>query len=286
MLQPLAEGFAYVFDNDNAHSREQHRCLAEAYDPVTLERLAGTGVTTGWRCLEIGSGGGTVARWLADRVAPTGEVVATDIKPRHIAGRPGLVVLPHDVTTDPLPEAAFDLVVARLVLQHLPERLAVLDKLVAALKPGGWLQIDEFDTSYEPPLLTPDAPATELYETFLRTKCAVMRAAGGDPEWGRRAPAAMRAAGLVDIDPQPCIEVRHAGAASLQLALHHTYHLQDRLIAAGMTARQLDEVRALMRDPSFRAASSVFYSVQGRRPREDGHADTPGRRRQPEGVQR
>jgi SAM-dependent methyltransferase len=256
----------YVFDNDNAHSREQHRCLAEAYDPLTLGRLAETGVTRGWRCLEVGSGGGSVARWLADRVAPTGEVVATDIKPHHIADRPGLVVLRHDVTTDPLPEAAFDLIVARLVLRHLPARQAVLDKLVAALKPGGRLQIDEFDTSCETLLLAPDEHAAQLYRTFLRAKDAVMRAAGVDPQWGRHVPAAMRAAGLVAVDPRPHIAVWHAGSAGLRLASHHTHHLRDALLAAGMTEQQLEDVRTLLRDPSFRATSSVMYSVQGRRP--------------------
>jgi SAM-dependent methyltransferase len=270
MLAHPVEDPGYVFDNDSVHSREQHRCLADAYDAATFARLAETGVTRGWRCLEIGSGGGSVARWLADRVAPDGEVVATDVKPHHIPQRPGLTVLRHDVVTDPLPEAAFDLVVARLVLQHVPERLAVLDTLVRALKPGGRLLIEEFDTSYEPPLLTPDEESARLYETFLAAKCAVMRAGGGDPEWGRRVPAAMRAAGLVDIDPRPRLELRTADSPGLRLQLHHTHHLRDRLLAVGMTEAQLDRVRALMSDPSFRAASSVMYSVRARRPLPDG----------------
>ncbi|MFH9130040.1 class I SAM-dependent methyltransferase [Streptomyces griseoaurantiacus] len=262
----LVEDPGYVFDNDSAHSGEQHRCLAEAYDAATFARLAETGVTRGWRCLEIGSGGGSVAAWLAERVAPDGEVLATDLAPHRIPHRPGLTALRHDVVTDPLPEAAFDLVFARLVLQHVPERLAVLGKLARALKPGGRLQIEEFDTSYEPPLLTPDEESARLYERFLATKCAVMRAAGGDPEWGRRAPAAMRAAGLVDVDPRPRVELRAADSPGLRLQLHHTHHLRDKLLAAGMTDEQLDRVRALMRDPGFRAASSVLYSVQARRP--------------------
>lgn len=265
----LVEEPGYVFDNDSVHSHEQHRCLAAAYDPITLPRLAATGVGAGWRCLEVGAGGGSVARWLAERVAPSGEVVATDVKPTHLAALaevPCLVVRAHDVTVDPLPEAAFDLVVARLVLQHLPERTAVLHRLARALKPGGVLQIDELDTSYEAPLLTPDAPARELYRTFLRAKSAAMRAGGGDPEWGRRVPAEMRAAGLVDVDPQPHVRLRHADSPELRLQLHHTHHLHDRLIAAGMTARQIRDVRALLLDPSVCAVSSVLYSVQGRRP--------------------
>lgn len=265
----LVEGPGYVFDNDSTHSHEQHACLTTAYDPITLERLAATGVTAGWRCLDVGAGGGSVARWLAERVAPSGEVTATDIKPHHLAHlaeQPGLAVLAHDVVADPLPEAAYDLIVARLVLQHLPERDAVLRKLVRALKPGGTLQIDELDASYEPPLLTPDDATAELYRTFLRAKAGALRARGGDPHWGQRVPAAMRAAGLVDIDPRPYLRLRSAGTAELRLQLHHTHHLRERLIAAGLTERQLDEVRELLLSPAFCAVSSTLYSVQGRRP--------------------
>ncbi|MFD0488188.1 class I SAM-dependent methyltransferase [Saccharopolyspora spinosporotrichia] len=178
----------YVFDNDNAHSGGQHRFLASAHDPMTTARLAETGVGAGWRCLEVGAGGGSVAVWLAGRVAPTGSVLATDVKPQRIPRRPGLTVVRHDVTSDPLPESEFDLVVARLVLRHLPQRLEVLDRLVRALKPGGRLQIDEFDTSYEPPLVTPDERSRRVYEDFIAAKDAVMRAAGVDPAFGRTSP--------------------------------------------------------------------------------------------------
>lgn len=255
----------YAFDNATAHSTEQHRCLAAAYDPVTLPRLAATGVTTGWHCLEVGAGGGSVAHWLAEQVAPGGAVLATDVDPRHIAPAEGLTVKSHDVVRDPLPQDTYDLVVARLVLQHLPQRHEVLTKLVRALRPGGVLQIDEFDTSYEPPLLAPDEQAAELYTTFLDAKAAALRAAGGDPHWGRRVPAAMREAGLTDIDVEPFVEVRHARSASLRLQLHHTHHLRERLLAQGMTDARLADVRAAMTDPSFRAASSILYSAQGRR---------------------
>ncbi|MER6334543.1 methyltransferase domain-containing protein [Streptomyces sp. NPDC001034] len=258
-----------VFGNGTAHSREQHRCLEDAYDPVTLPRLAAAGVGPGWHCLEIGAGGGSIARWLANRVAPGGSVLATDRDPRDLVPGPGLEVAALDVARDPVPEAAYDLIVARLVLQHVPSREAVLRRLVRALRPGGLLQIDEIDASYEPPLLTPDAAAEALYLRFLRAKTAAMRAAGGDPHWGRRVPGALRAAGLTDIDVHLAIGVRHAQDPGLGLQLNHTRNLRDRLVAQDMTDEELDRVGELMRDPSFRAASSVFYSVQGRRPGEE-----------------
>jgi 2-polyprenyl-3-methyl-5-hydroxy-6-metoxy-1,4-benzoquinol methylase len=263
------EGDRAVFGNGTAHSRDQHRCLADAYDPVTLPRLAAAGVGPGWRCLEVGAGGGSIARWLADRVAPGGSVLATDLDPRDLVPGPGLEVAALDLARDPLPEGAYDLVVARLTLQHVPCRDTVLRKLVRALEPGGLLQIDEIDASYEPPLLTPNPQAEALYVRFLEAKTAALRAAGGDPCWARRVPAAMRAAGLTALDVHLHIGVRHARDPGLGLQLNHTRNLRDRLKEQGMTDDDLDRVRELMRDPSFRAASSVFYSVQGRRPAEE-----------------
>jgi SAM-dependent methyltransferase len=256
-------GHRYVFDNDNTHSDEQHRCLAAAYDPTTTERLAATGLGPGWHCLEIGAGGGSVAHWLAGAVSPRGTVLATDINPRHVRPVPGLSVLRHDVVHDPLPERRFDLVHARLVLLHLPARLAVLGKLVRALKPGGWLQLDEFDISYGPALAGPDP---ELYERFLAAKAELMLAAGARGTWGREAGAAMAAAGLEAIDTRPHVRVWDRDSPGLRLLVHHTRHLRDAFVEVGFGDDELAEVRDVMAHRDFRACSCVFYTVQGRRP--------------------
>jgi len=257
----------YLFDNHSEHAFDQHRFLAAAYDPMTTERLAETGVGPGWRCLEVGAGGGSVARWLAERVAPGGSVLATDIKPERIPAAEGLEVRRHDIVRDPLPEAAYDLVHARLVLLHLPERIAVLERLVRALKPGGVLQLDEFDIGYGPALLMPAPRARRLYEEFLEAKIRVMSGAGADPAWGRNAPEAMRRAGLVEVDPRPRVELWDASSPGVHLIAHHTRHLRDAFLRAGMTDQRLAEVRELLADPAFRACSCLIYSIQGRRPR-------------------
>lgn len=248
---------AYVFGRGDA--REQHRLLAAAHDPLTLPRLAETGVDSGWRCLDVGTGGGTVAAWLATQVGPAGSVLATDLSPTSDT------VLRHDITRDPLPDGHFDLIVARLVLRHLPERAEVLARLVAALAPGGWLQIDETDTTYQPCLDAPDRHAFALYQRFIAARDAVMERAGVDAGYGRRVARAMRSAGLVDLDPVSGVEVWGPGSPGLALLAHTTVRLRDGLVAVGMTDRQLAEVRELFEQPGFRASSSVYYSVRGRR---------------------
>ncbi|GAA2786807.1 class I SAM-dependent methyltransferase [Crossiella cryophila] len=253
-------------DNRSEHALDQHRCLSEAYDPITRSRLAAAGVGSGWRCLEVGAGNGSIAAWLAERVGPDGWVLATDLEPRHLTCRPRLSVLRHDIRYDPLPSNAFDLVHARQVLPLLPDRLSVLHRLIGALRPGGVLQLDDLDLGYGPALLTPDQRSAELYARFLAAKAEVMSATGADGSWGSRVATAMREAGLVEVDPVPHLSQWRPDSPGLRLQLNHTYRLREPLLAAGLTEDDLTDLRALLTDPGFRAASCVFYSVQGRRP--------------------
>jgi ubiquinone/menaquinone biosynthesis C-methylase UbiE len=250
---------AGVFGDGETHVHEQHRLLESAYDRITTERLAESGVGPPWRCLEVGAGNGSVAVWLRHR---TTHVLATDINP--VAPN----VMRHDIAGDPLPEAEFDLIHARLVLRLLPDRAAVLDRLVRALRPGGILQLDEFDAARAPALRVPSPSAGELYETFTQAKNRVMTAAGVAVSWGREVPHAMSRAGLVDITTRTDIEIWQAASPGLRLLAHHTRHLRAHLLRSGLSDRQLAQVRALLADPVFRARSYVFYSVQGHRPRE------------------
>jgi len=66
------------------------------------------GIASGWSCLEIGAGDGSVARWMAARVGPAGFVLATDIDPRFVledsgANPANMEVRVHDIVTDSLP---------------------------------------------------------------------------------------------------------------------------------------------------------------------------------------
>ena len=54
------------------------RMLEAINDPTTFRRLDAIGVAAGWRCLEVGAGGGSVARNLAARIGIGCRVVAAD----------------------------------------------------------------------------------------------------------------------------------------------------------------------------------------------------------------
>ena len=139
----------YIFDNAaEAETAERFASLDALYNFRTFRFLETAGIAPGWHCLEVGGGSGAVAAWMADRVGPSGSVLVTDIDPRFMERsayrRPAHMELRrHDVGTDPLPEQAFDLIHARLVLMHVPQRQQALARLVAALKPRGWLVIED-----------------------------------------------------------------------------------------------------------------------------------------------
>ena len=81
------------------------RLMSDLLDPSSKFHLLGTGVTTGWRCLEIGAGNGSLSQWLAQCVGPAGHVVASDIRTDLMEGIAGgnLEVRKFDVVQDEPP---------------------------------------------------------------------------------------------------------------------------------------------------------------------------------------
>jgi SAM-dependent methyltransferase len=251
--------------------------LAEMLDPFTNRRLDQAGVRAGSRCLEVGAGSGTVAHWLAGRVGPGGEVIATDLDPTRIAGHPRITALTHDIVTDPLP-GRFDLIHARLVLAHLPERRQVLGRLVDALTPGGALVIDEFDASWDRCVLeSPDPEAHRLFTAYQHALLAALLAAGADPGWGRQTHRAMRRAGLVQVDTEFWSRSWHGGQAGCLLPHAAAGQLHHQLTAAGMPAADLDRLRTLLLDPRLVIHGNTAVSTIGRPPPAPaGEAKAPG----------
>ena len=139
---------AYTWDNAMDEGRRRLALLERALDPGTFRRLETIGVREGWRCLDVGAGGGTTCEWLADRVGATGHVCAVDLDARFLRGlnHPQIEVREEDILTTDLPDGSFDLVHTRWTLMHISARDRVLLKLIALLKPGGTLFLEEADS--------------------------------------------------------------------------------------------------------------------------------------------
>jgi SAM-dependent methyltransferase len=137
--------FEYFFDRVWQREWTQQALLEAAQYPQTLRLLEALNIGAGWRCLVVGAGSGTTAAWLCQRVGPRGSVLATDSDPRFLYGLdyPNLTASRCDVLVDTLPVAAFDCIYARLTYQPVWQRQQACARLGAALKPGGWLLVEE-----------------------------------------------------------------------------------------------------------------------------------------------
>ena len=135
----------YAFPHTGADERRRLDLFAERLDPLTKRRVGGLGLPPGARCLEVGGGRGSVARWLCEHVGPGGHMTATDLDTGFLSELwlANLDVLRHDVHTDEFPAGSFDLVHARALLMHIPNRMATLRRMVSWLAPGGWLLAEE-----------------------------------------------------------------------------------------------------------------------------------------------
>jgi SAM-dependent methyltransferase len=261
------EASQYSFANADPQGPQQLRLLADILDEHSTDVLARTGIASGWQCLDVGPGAGTVTSWLADQVRPGGQVTALDLDPRHVRTGDSVAVRQGDVRTAELPDGHYDLIHARLVLLHLAERELVLDRLVAALKPGGLLVVSDWDATRQDWLLrAPSQAAAAAFEAFQDGLLGVLTDNGADLGWARRAPLAMRAAGLVDVETVAHNRLWAGGEAGCLLHVSNSYQLRDALLARGVTAEQLDLLREAMRDPDALAYCYWMFTTVGRRP--------------------
>ena len=66
----------------SALTKEMPGAFERERDAGTIRYLEEIGVSSGWRCLEVGGGGGTIAEWLCQRVGTAGHGAATDLDTR------------------------------------------------------------------------------------------------------------------------------------------------------------------------------------------------------------
>ncbi len=112
----------YVWQHDLEGERNRLRLMSDLLDPSSEFHLTRIGVTTGWRCLEVGAGNGSLSLWLAQCVGATGRVIASDIRTDLMEGiaSGNREVRKFDVVHDEPPSAPYDLVAIRALCTIFP----------------------------------------------------------------------------------------------------------------------------------------------------------------------
>ncbi|MFF1380604.1 class I SAM-dependent methyltransferase [Streptomyces sp. NPDC058308] len=258
----------YLLDNRQSEAGTRFTALSELFDPVTFRHIDRLGLTAGMRCWEIGAGGPSVPLGLAERVGPTGTVTATDIDVSWTRGIADDVieVLRHDVAADPPPPGGFDLVHARLVLVHVADRAEALRRMVRALRPGGWLLLEDADPGLQP-LLCPDesGPEQQLANRLRTGFRTLMAARGADLAYGRTLPRLLREAGLDDVRADAYFPITSPACVVLEAAT--VRQIRPLLVAKGLaTEEEIDRHLSNVLTGRLDLATAPMISAWGRRP--------------------
>jgi ubiquinone/menaquinone biosynthesis C-methylase UbiE len=156
----------------------------------------------GMSILDVGCGPGSITRGLAEHVAP-GPVVGVDLSretleaARRDAVARGLDNLQYQegsVYALPFADAAFDVVYAHQVLQHLRERDGALREMLRVIRPGGLVAVRDVDWG-----TVAYWPRDPWIDRFIDVHQKAWYRNGGEPQLGRQLRALFNAAGVEEL---------------------------------------------------------------------------------------
>jgi SAM-dependent methyltransferase len=163
----------------------------DVYRRPLATALSRLGLSEGWRCVDVGAGGGDVSVALAEMVGQDGRIYAVDSDPKardevaHAAAAAAaaqVIALTQAGEDLVLPEPV-DLAFCRFLLMHVEDPAVVVRRMVRVVKPGSWVVVQEPITSAGRidgmPMSMPSAR---------------------HPDIGARTPALLRDAGLLVTD--------------------------------------------------------------------------------------
>lgn len=254
----------YWFDNSLSDEGSRLRLLEAVADPRSIRLLGDLDIEQGWRCAELGAGGGSIAMWLADQVGDRGSVMAVDRDVAllgHLSERSNVNVVEASIESLCLPPASLDLIHTRNVLMHLDDADGIIERLVEALRVGGMVLIEEADYF---PLAGMTSPA--LFE--------VTRALVGGWTWARTIPMTISQLPVSDIAVTMDTSMLQGGSAEAAFWTHTLRSVEDRLTDPRLAranghppvAREtFDEAMRLLSDESFWTPLAAVVCVSCRR---------------------
>jgi SAM-dependent methyltransferase len=243
---------------------EQQRLalMSKLLDPVESALIARLEVSPGSHCLELGCGNGSIAQALAERVAPTGHVVASDIDLSYIEDLkvPGLEIRQIDILQDEIDEGSYDFVVARALLHHLMSAREALERMVKALKPGGVL------LSIEPDMLPCTVAEPVSIHTFWQGWLKWSVGAGIDYFIGRKIPTWLDSLGLKDVGSEGHTAQFNGGSDWATYWTETMRELAPSLLTSGcITENLLEEFHTYYQNPHYWTSVITFIASWGRK---------------------
>ncbi len=254
----------YWFDNSLADEGNRLQLLEAIADPRSIGLLGSLHVEQGWRCAELGAGGGSMVSWLSDRVGDRGSVMAVDRDVtllKHLNKRSNVNIVESTIEDLDLPPATLDLIHARNVLMHIDGADEIIARLVRALRPNGCLLLEEAD--YFP---LAGVTSSALFE--------VASALVGKWTWARTMPNTVARLPVHDIDVTIDTSMLRGGSPEAAFWTYTFRSVEHRLTDSELAASNghpsvaqamFEEAMALLADESFWTPLAAVVCVSCRR---------------------
>jgi SAM-dependent methyltransferase len=232
------------------------------------------GVSEGWKCLNVGAGYGSITAWLANKVGHKGKIVATDIRAGlHRDAGNNVEIRQHNILTDELENNYYDLVHCRALLQHLTEYEKALTNMSKAVKPGGWILIEELDNFTSPPSDSNNPDADFFYKWYQQAGEIMKRFGSINLEFGRNVRCLVDQLDFQDVGSEGITVISRGGEPMAKFASMsfkaNSERLQDELTEEEkqQILGGLDKVINLFEDPNFYYVGIPLFCAWGRKPK-------------------
>lgn len=253
----------YIFtETQYAQELERLQAIEKIFDPTSCQRLESTGITTNWRCLEVGAGAGSITRWMAGAVGESGQVVAVDLDTRFVANleASNVEVLEGNIQHLPLEKQSFDLVHVRYVLVHNPDAQTVLSRVLDLVKPGGWIVLEEPDFAAAR-AIAGEVSACQSVNNVNRAIEQMFTARGMDYGLGAKLPALLQPYDLQAFSVEVDTHLSPGGSGIATMMHMSTMQLAEKYFATGVaTQADIDNYGRFAEDPN---AWAIYYATVG-----------------------
>ena len=248
-----------------AVERARLRLLEEYHDPLSAGQLNAIGVSEGWRCLDVGAGGGSVTRMLAERVGSTGSVLAVDLDTSLLErlASDRVEVRRHDLMSDQLPQAESISFTRACSLCFCPlalERWSDSSQLRG--REGGWPRSRRTDFTR-----VAVSPTSAVWQRVWSRFLDAAMAGGWDPGYGARLRGDLYAAGLVDVHADYIGRCYPGGSLPARLLSLTVERLRAQMVLLGTNNDEIDDARQLLKDPTNTYTPPTSCVARGQRPR-------------------
>jgi SAM-dependent methyltransferase len=259
-----------ISDAELERMRFQHGVWKASTDDF-LNRL---GVGPGMRCLDVGAGPGFVTVDLRERVGATGHVTALEPSKMYLdhlhrivreRGWSNVDAVLGTAETASLPEASYDLVYVRWVVNFVADRAAFLRSLARWVKPGGLIALEDY--FYEGLGVHPRGTDFDRMPDIVRR---YYRSGGGEAYAIAEVPSILRneGFGLVVFTPQQQVGGKDSPVfqwASRFFRLHLPIMAERGIIDVAERDRQMANLERLAQDPEMFFFSPIVVQCAMRR---------------------